>query len=182
MMIACHHYFWGNVFGFSTRNEREREKLLTLYFLQKIRWFLLQNRPKFSCNLPLRRAAVLSRIKNASDFFCQITFDRWKRTRKTHLCDCDFRFSLYRFRALKWTMARSWKKNDFKSLKIAKLWTQNWRFERNRFESNLSFSLHKNNVLSWSSSSPYKFFCKKSTFGNFELVSQCVPARESLDS
>ena len=82
MMIACHHYFWGNVFGFSTRNEREREKLLTLYFLQKIRWFLLQNRPKFSCNLPLRRAAVLSRIKNASDFFCQITFDRWKR--KTH--------------------------------------------------------------------------------------------------
>lgn len=131
MMIACHHYFWGNVFGFSTRNEREREKLLTLYFLQKIRWFLLQNRPKFSCNLPLRRAAVLSRIKNASDFFCQITFDRWKRTRKTHLCDCDFRFSLYRFRALKWTMARSWKKKwfqKFENRKIVntklKIWTK----------------------------------------------------------
>ena len=119
MMIACHHYFWGNVFGFSTRNEREREKLLTLYFLQKIRWFLLQNRPKFSCNLPLRRAAVLSRIKNASDFFAKShsIVENAKRTRKTHLCDCDFRFSLYRFRALKWTMARSWKKKM-----ISKVW------------------------------------------------------------
>lgn len=182
MMIACHHYFWGNVFGFSTRNEREREKLLTLYFLQKIRWFLLQNRPKFSCNLPLRRAAVLSRIKNASDFFAKShsIVENALEKRICAIAISDFHFiGSVRWNG-RWLVLE--KKNDFKSLKIAKLWTQNWRFERNRFESNLSFSLHKNNVLSWSSSSPYKFFCKKSTFGNFELVSQCVPARESLDS
>ena len=132
MMIACHHYFWGNVFGFSTRNERERN-FWPFIFCKKFRWFLLQNRPKFSCNLPLRRAAVLSRIKNASDFFAKShsIVENAKRTRKTHLCDCDFRFSLYRFRALKWTMARSWKKKwfqKFENRKIVntklKIWTK----------------------------------------------------------